>query len=57
MHPGDAEFTETNLIFNSFDEIRNPIKNNVYTIINFDNEPDTTQVNAADLGITTQELA
>ena len=55
-YPQDYEYVDTELLYNSFEDIKQPIRNGVYTIIDSSSEPDPSKVDAEDLGITTIEL-
>ena len=53
----DEEFIETNLIYDTFEQIKNPIKNGVYTIIDKDSIADTSQLSTQGLDITSEDLS
>ena len=53
----DEQFIDTGLIYDTFEEIENPIKNGVYTIINRDSTADTSQLSTDGLDVSAQDLA
>lgn len=58
-YPEQDEYIETGLVYNTFEQVENPIRNGVYTIVDTTTEADMSNQSrdAADLGITVQELA
>lgn len=52
----DYEYIDTELFYNNFQQVTNPIKNGVYTIVDTSTEADSSQVDIESLGITNAEL-
>ena len=53
----DEEFIETELIYDTFEQIKNPIKNGVYTITTIDNPVEASQIQIQGLDISAEDLA
>lgn len=53
----DDEFIETELIYNTFDQIKYPIKNGVYTITTIDKPVEVSQIQIQGLNISATDLA
>ena len=55
-YPQDDEFVETNLVYGDFEEVKSPIKNGVYTIINKESNPNINLLSTQGLDITLENL-